>query len=492
MATRSEQAKALLSRYKNNPPLYCSEVLGFNAWDKQAEVMNAIPHNRFVATRSGHKIGKSSLAAGIAIWWMSTRSNARVILSAPAGHQVKNIIWREVKDLYKRAKDKGTPVGGRCYEDYHNGIKLSDGREIIGLTTKEDTSFAGISSPNLLYVIDEASGFPQHIYASLFGNLFGGGNVLLLGNPTRTVGTFYDCFHEEGSDRTWKPFHIRSTDTPNFHGQHIPGLADPDFLETFARKQWGEGTSAWNVRILGEFPDGDADQVVFLSLIRAAKARLESVPAEGLLIGGLDPARYGQDASKLCLRRGKRHLAQITLPVGDGPTVAEAAVSEISQFAHPREIPEVRVDEIGIGASVLDSLRKNKEFKDKVHAIGLNSASNAINVKKYHRLRDELWFGAREWLKDGGTLLAHDNLEEDLAEPTYLFDGNGRYLVESKDSMKVKLGRSPDDGDAFCLCVYDPQVHYTSLKKSVANNSRIIFPRPSRSMISGARSLYRR
>lgn len=495
MATRSEQAKTLLNRYRDNPPLYCSEVLGFTAWDLQADVMNAIPHNRFTATRSGHKIGKSSLAAGIALWWMSTRNKARVILSAPAGHQVKNIIWREVKDLYNRAKEKGTPVGGRCYEDYHNGVKLADGREIIGLTTKEDTSFAGISSPNLLYIIDEASGFPQHIFDSLFGNLFGGGNVLLLGNPTRTVGTFYKAFHEEeveGLEQTWKCLHIRSTDTPNFHGGCIPGLADPDFLERFAKKQWGEGTPAWKVRILGEFPEGDADQVVFLVLIRTAKARHEKVSGDGLLIGGLDPARFGHDSSKLCLRRGKKHLAQITLPVGDGPTVAQAAVKEISRFSHSFELPELRVDEIGIGSSVLDSLRRMKELKDKVYAIGLNSASNAINFKKFHRLRDELWFSARQWLEDGGTLLAHDELEEDLTAPTYLFDGNGRYLVESKDSIKEKIGRSPDDGDAFCLCVWDPKVHYESLKKKQSQNSRIIIPSTQRTFTSRAkRTFYR-
>lgn len=489
MTTSKDAAKALLRRYKDNPVLFCYEVFGFEVWKRQAEAMDAVVEHDFVALRSGHKIGKSRLDAGLALWWSTTRKGGRSIFTAPSGHQVRDILWVEVVDLYETAAKRGKPLGGHLYDDYHKGLKLGNGREVFGLTTRDKESFAGLSG-EVFFVVDEASGFPEPIFESVFGNMTGGGKVLLTGNPTKTNGTFHGAFH--GKADAWKRLHVRSTESPNFHGGNIPHLAGPKFLE-FARKQWGEGTPVWNVRIEGEFPDGADNQVIPLSFIDDAKFRYELVEAEGLLTAGIDPARYGPDNSKMAVRRGKKHLAQITLPPGDGPDTAHAAYKELSPFILAGEIPDVKVDEIGIGVGVVDAFRKYKDLKGKVNLIAVDARSNALDSEHYHRTRDQLWFAAREWLEEGGALLEHDDLEADLGAPTYLFDARGRFLVESKDSIKARLGRSPDDGDAFCLCVYDPKVHYTSLRQQSQHNKRIITLNTDRAFMKRVkRSLYRR
>jgi hypothetical protein len=68
-------------------------------------------------------------------------------------------------------------------------------------------------------------------------------------------------------------------------------------------------------------------------------------------------------------------------------------------------------------------------------------------------LRDQLWFGLQQWLKDGGTIPQDPKLEAELVAPTYAFDVRGRIKVEPKEKIKERLRRSPDRADALALAV---------------------------------------
>jgi hypothetical protein len=251
--------------------------------------MREVAAHEHTALRSGHKVGKSTLDAALALWWWCVTPRARVILTAPTGHQVANVLWPEVRRLYLNAR---VPLGGRLYGTPDKGLKLEDGREIIGLNTNTPEAFAGISSPGLLFIVDEASGFPEPIFNAVFGNMAGGGRVLLTGNPTRTSGTFYDAFHARRGG--WRPLHVSSLDTPNFHGGDVPGLANPAWAE-WAAEQWGRGTPAWACRVEGNFPSTSDDTVIGLGVVEAARARWGEAPGAGRLTAGLDVARFDAD-----------------------------------------------------------------------------------------------------------------------------------------------------------------------------------------------------
>jgi hypothetical protein len=57
-----------------------------------------------------------------------------------------------------------------------------------------------------------------------------------------------------------------------------------------------------------------------------------------------------------------------------------------------------------------------------------------------------------EWVKGGGALPPVPEMVAGLATQTYSFKG-GRILVEDKDQIKVRLGRSPDLEDAL-MCTF--------------------------------------
>ena len=73
---------------------------------------------------------------------------------------------------------------------------------------------------------------------------------------------------------------------------------------------------------------------------------------------------------------------------------------------------------------------------------------------KYVRLRDELWFKAREWFTGLDVRMPDDSqLIKELSVPRFSYTSTGKLKVESKDEMKKRLGAnaSPDLADAFCL-----------------------------------------
>ena len=55
-----------------------------------------------------------------------------------------------------------------------------------------------------------------------------------------------------------------------------------------------------------------------------------------------------------------------------------------------------------------------------------------------------------EWVKNGGALPNIPELVSELTTPTYTFT-NGKFVLEEKDQIKIRLGRSPDLADALAL-----------------------------------------
>jgi hypothetical protein len=92
-------------------------------------------------------------------------------------------------------------------------------------------------------------------------------------------------------------------------------------------------------------------------------------------------------------------------------------------------------------------------------------SSASSDISKYHRLRDELWVRVRERCMKGSysfpdikragdsVSLGHE-LANELSLPSYEFNGEGGFIVESKKALKLKGYPSPNLADALCLSEY--------------------------------------
>ena len=97
---------------------------------------------------------------------------------------------------------------------------------------------------------------------------------------------------------------------------------------------------------------------------------------------------------------------------------------------------------------------------DNLYAAGLSPTgitfSDPALDRRYKNRRAEMWLEMARWVKRGGALPPIDELRAELIEPTYTFI-NGKFLLESKDQIKARIGRSPDLADALALTFALPE-----------------------------------
>ena len=105
----------------------------------------------------------------------------------------------------------------------------------------------------------------------------------------------------------------------------------------------------------------------------------------------------------------------------------------------------------GQGQGVIDRARQLGHDVSEVHFGG-----RALRHDIYANRRMEMWAGLRDWLRAGGSIPDDPALKSDLSTPVYGFDAAGRMLLESKDKIKERLGRSPDLADALALTFAAP------------------------------------
>jgi len=170
--------------------------------------------------------------------------------------------------------------------------------------------------------------------------------TLLLGNPTRSSGFFYDTHNRLSSD--WVTFRVSCVDSPRVSTEYVEEM----------KSRYGEDSNAYRIRVLGEFPRSDDDTIISMELIEAAKNRDVQPTKYAPMIWGLDVARFGSDSSSLTKRRGNtvteasRVWRNLDLMQLTGAVVAEY---EAQQQADKPE--SIMVDSIGLGAGVVVSSR---------------------------------------------------------------------------------------------------------------------------------------
>lgn len=431
-------------------------MFGLRIWRKQGELLDAVRDFNRVTCSSGHKTGKSTSFGVLGWWWTAdpeARPGARCAMSSASARQVKKILWREVRALWRRARERGYDLGPEPALDPETGVQWDDGRELFGFTARDPEKAAGTSGAHLLFLLDEASGILDDIFEAIEGNRAGGAKVVLASNPTQQSGEFYESHH--GKRRFYKALEISSEEAAAVEPP-IPGLATKAWVEE-KREEWGEDSPLFDVRIRGRFAAQATDAVIGLGLVLDAIERgrdEEYEDADERLHVGLDVARFGDDETIATPRRGRRVYPQIALPQGDGPDTAAFLMVALADAGHLREgeLPKVIVDANGLGASAYDALARRSDCE----AVAVNTSTAAGDSENFVNLRAELHFAFKRWLKHGGAIPDESKLQSEIVAPKYRTDGRNRLQVESKDEIRKRLrpNRSPDRADSAMLSIY--------------------------------------
>ena len=426
-------------RYRKNPNLWATEILDVFLWSKQREIVDAVMNNRKTAVRASHSVGKTFLAAYIALFFLYTEIPSKVITTAPTGRQVRHLLWREINKLFNR---KLAPQGfpGRALQTQ---LDISEDWFAIGISPDSSVGAQGFHEKNILVIMDEAPGVRPEIVAGL-ETLMTSANAhsLWIGNPIETAGHFYQAF----TDPEFSKHHISAFDSPNFTNEQVPGelrdeLVSQEWVED-KKRVWGEDSPLYKSKVLGDFPPGGVNQLIPLSLCEEAKEREVEHLADEKAYLGIDVARYGPDRTVYTVTKGNEIIEQLHETKKGNTEVAGRAKHLFKIF----DIAEIRVDDIGVGAGVVDIL-----FEAEFPVVGVNAASRAVNEPdKYFNRRAELWFNFADWLRYG-KIPDSDLLIRDLCSVHYSFRSDGTYQIESKDDIIKRLTYSPDFGDSAIL-----------------------------------------
>ena len=421
--------------WSGDPVGFAREVLKDDPWERQEAIMRSVAQNRRTVVRSCNHSGKTHAAAAIAVWYAYAFTPSLVLTTAPTERQVKKELWNEIGRFWRTAGFGGTFLTTE--------FALSPDQRAIGFTTNEPQKFQGWHETNILIIVDEASGVEEHIYEAIEGCLTGrDAKLLLMGNPNTPQGTFFEAF----MSRLYEKFVIDAHDVPDRIHPGVEGWIKE------REEEWGVDSPPYRVRVLGEFPDEGDDTLFPLSWVeKAQEAEIE--PGEGCEIG-VDIARYGGDESVAYARRGNVVVAMEYWRGND--TMASAG--RVAAMAKRVVASRIKVDEIGVGAGVLDRLRS-----DGLPAFGINVGTSPRDKEKYQMLRDELFFGLRERFRAGEISIPKEDgvLLSQLTALKYGYLPTGKLKVESKDDMRKRRGtakgwQSPDRADALMLAFAPP------------------------------------
>ena len=215
--------------------------------------------------------------------------------------------------------------------------------------------------------------------------------------------------------------------------------------------------------LLGDFTAGSEDniwQIIPTAWIDAAMARWTSDGRKGAMDSvGADVARGGRAQTIVATRHGSWFNQLNAYP---GKQTPDGGTSAGIIIGIARDGAPIHVDVIGVGGSVVDHLAGNE-----VHVVAVNGAGkadedpsgNPVTDKsgklKFRNYRAQIYWQFRESLDpksgDNIALPPDPELKADLCAPRWKLTTSG-ILVEAKEEIVARIGRSPDKGDAVVYC----------------------------------------
>lgn len=397
-----------------------------------------------MAVSSGRGIGKSALVSWLTIWMLTTRIGSTTIVSANSEAQLRSVTWAEItkwlsmsihSHWFEVSATRVLPAKWIA-ELVEKDLKLGTrywGVEGRLWSAENPDAYAGVHNfAGVMLVFDEASGIDDSIWSVAAGfftentpNRF----WLCFSNPRRNSGYFYECFNSKRDFWRNKIVDARS----------VEGTDKAVYQQII--DEYGPDSSAAHVEVYGQFPNASDDQFIGNALVDEAMERPAISDQSAPIVVGVDPARFGADATVIAIRQG-RDILSIRRHRGDDTMEVVGRVIDVIEEYKPALVV---IDEGGLGAGVVDRL---KEQRYKVR--GVNFGNKSSKPMMYGNKRAEMWGAMKDWLKDA-SIPKDRYLKSDLIGPMMKPDSKGTIFLESKKDMKSRGLASPDAADAIAV-----------------------------------------
>ena len=497
--TARRNAGKLFQSWRNDWNKFIREALGVTLDPEQQAIVAAVQTNKRVSVRSGTARGKDFVAACIAVsfLYLTPRwnkrgeliENTKVALTAPTDRQVRNIMMPEISRLFNKAKKRGFALPGRltAYD-----IR-TDNEEwfLTGFKADEHNheAWSGFHAVNTMFIVTEATGISDDTFAAIEGNLQGNSRIVLVFNPNTVVG--YAARSQKSA--RWTRFCLNSLTAPNVvqHKLLYPGQVDYDWvkdkLENWCTQiradeaqaemddfefegRWYRPEDLFRKKVLGQFPKVSDDILIPAQWLELAHERWERVNGreplrQEMRILGVDVAGMGRDCTCFVERKGA-WVSEFRAHNSGGSADHMKIAGQIAAYRRRQIEAYVSIDTIGEGAGVYSRCVELDEkeyiisckYSEAAKCRGGKPLSDVTGQYQFVNMRAYLFWCVRDWLNpknDTGAMLPPDTqFDEEATEIKWSFRSDGSILIEPKEDIKERLGRSPDKFDALANTFY--------------------------------------
>lgn len=444
----------IVEYYYDKPVEFAEDILNFKPDDHQKEIMMGVLENKRTAVKSGQGVGKTAVVSIIILWYLFTRYSPKVVATSPSMNQLFTVLWSEV----------GKWINGTILEGYFEHTKtkvhlvgVEQTHFAVAKTASTREGMAGLHADNMLIIADETTGIDDDILETLIGTISGEDNKLLfISNPTKTNGIFFDCFHKD--KKNWCCITVNAEDVERVNNENIQML-----LEKFGSRDH----PAYLVRVRGEFPEGNEMSIISRGLAISRIGIKPKIIYDNIEIFGLDVARAGMD-NTVCYKSTGSEVKLFFEYAHANTMNGVGAIARACQDT-PEKRHIVLIDGVGVGGPLVDRLnelieedyacRDIENYVKKVpnlEIIEINNGSSIVfEPNMYGNVIGEMFHYARDLLNDESLVMEDDEeLIEDLTVREIAFKSDGKIIVEKKEKIKERIGRSPDRGDAWLMCIY--------------------------------------
>lgn len=474
--------------YRLNPTAFIHDCFQWRRGETPAFYQDEIATDLITfkreSVRGPHGLGKTALASWVVLWFALTRDGDdwKIPTTASAWRQLTKFLWPEI---HKWARKLRWDIIGREPFDPRRelqtlSLKLATG-EAFAVASDDPTLIEGAHADHLLYLFDEAKSIKSETFDAAEGAFSNAGEdtageafALAVSTPGEPQGRFYDIQARKSGFEDWHTRHVTLDETMR------AGRVSREWAEQ-RKKQWTEKSAVYQNRVLGEFAASEEDGIIPLAWIELANDRWHAWREQeffGTFASvGVDVARSGEDKTVLALRK---KVAKAKPEDPEPP--CKQGVYELRRFAkqdtmqttgHVKGILDAlggraMVDVIGIGAGVVDRLRELGKSVTAFNASAHTDYRDRSHEQGFINVRSHAWWNLREMLDPMNAeeiaLPPDDLLTGDLTAPHWKNVSGGKIQVEGKDdkwgdenghrTLRERLGRSTDDGDAVVMAFY--------------------------------------
>lgn len=452
------------ARWRANPLDYIEERLGLpkehfdwsllpeyrkHKWDGTpnpvALCLNSLAAWKWVCMKGAKGTGKTLLAACIMYWFLESFDDSIVVTTAPKESQLELHLWKEATKLYPKF-NRGELASLRlrmipgsdewAAQGFVAGVKAQD-------AAASATRAHGFHAEHMLIITEETNGIFNQVMSAFEETCSAPHNLMLaLGNPNHPM----DELSKFSKLDNVETISVSAYDHPNIvlgNPNYIPGAISMIGINRLLKK-YGERSPYFISRVKGQTPTQAEDSLIKLEWVcdaierdRIVNGKVDHVTALGVDVSNSDS---GDEAA---IASGHENIL-LSVEAFACPNSNDLGHKvQVRMVEQGIEDENVAIDGVGVGAGTINTL---KEYGREVINVQGGPVPDG-KEEQYYNMRAQVWWHLREDLRKGLICLPDDEeLKTDLITPKYTIQ-NGKILIESKDDIRRRIGRSPNKGD---------------------------------------------